>query len=165
MDDNSPAKTEPTTPTLGDLLRKYTTRIDERETLWKAGTRACREQQKGTESGRTCSVLSFIFSAQTNEIERLRTSVHDLQSKSSSNADQSTTTTKPNEEKSAVNYKAKWEESEAKYHQLEKMYRQLENGTVKQLQDKIDQLQRDYNQMKVSLHTEFKLKKSDDGSF
>ncbi len=46
------------------------------------------------------------------------------------------------QEKSTINYKAKWEESEAKY-------RQLESGTIKQLQDKINQLQQDNNQMKV----------------
>jgi hypothetical protein len=41
------------------------------------------------------------------------------------------------------------EESETKYRLLEKKYRQLETVTVKQLQDKITQLERENNQMKV----------------
>lgn len=92
----------------------------------------------------------MIVVAQTNEIERLKTTVQDLQSRSSPTAGLSaTTTTRPTEEKGAVNYKAKWEEAETRYRQLEKKYQQLENGGVKQLQDKLDQLQRDYNQIKV----------------
>ncbi len=47
MDETPSNKSEPNTPSLKDLLKKYTTRNDERETLWKEGTRACRQQQKG----------------------------------------------------------------------------------------------------------------------
>jgi hypothetical protein len=47
MDKNPSKKDESITPSLMDLLKKYTTRVDERETLWKEGTRACRQQQKG----------------------------------------------------------------------------------------------------------------------
>ncbi|UJR29149.1 hypothetical protein I4U23_010363 [Adineta vaga] len=107
MDDNPLLpKAEPVTPTLIDLLKKYTTRVDERETLWKEGTRACRQEQN----------------TQNDEIQRLKDSVQRLQSNS-------TVIQTP----STIDYKAKWEESEAKYHQLENKYQQLENK-IDQLQ-------------------------------
>jgi hypothetical protein len=49
--DKDPAKNdESVTPSLMDLLKKYTTRVDERQNLWDEGTRACRQQQKSKKS-------------------------------------------------------------------------------------------------------------------
>ena len=93
-------KNESVTSSLMELLKKYTSQVDERES----------------------------------------TSIETQKSKTSSNSDQ---------DKLTVNYKTKWEESEAKYRALEKKYRQLETGNTKQFQDQIDQLQRENRQMKV----------------
>jgi hypothetical protein len=109
MDWNLVNKNQSANSSLMELLKKYTTGVDERGSLPKesAGVGQIDETQKP---------------------------------KMNSNFDQ---------EKSTVNYKAKWEESEAKYRALENKYRQLETATTKQLQDKIDQLQRENRQMKV----------------
>ena len=56
---------------------------------------------------------------------------------------------------SSDHYKSKWEESEAKYRLLERKYHQLENQTVKNLQDKIEQLERDSARLKVRFFIEF----------
>ncbi|CAF0921345.1 unnamed protein product [Rotaria sordida] len=133
MDKNSSNKDESTSSSLMELLRKYTTRVDERETLRQEDTRVYQQQQK----------------VQIPEIEKLKETPHKLQSKTSSTSISNQSTTNLNEEKSNINYKKKWEETEAKYHNLEKKYRQLETGTIKQLQNKIDQLQRDNSQFKL----------------
>ncbi|CAF0915889.1 unnamed protein product [Rotaria sordida] len=133
MDKNSSNKDESTSSSLMELLRKYTTRVDERETLRQEDTRVYQQQQK----------------VQIPEIEKLKETPHKLQPKTSSTSISNQSTTNLNEEKSNINYKKKWEETEAKYHNLEKKYRQLETGTIKQLQNKIDQLQRDNSQFKL----------------
>lgn len=46
-------------------------------------------------------------------------------------------------------YKTKWENAEAQCRQWEKKFEVLENETIKPLKEKIDQLERDYHQMKV----------------
>jgi predicted RNase H-like nuclease (RuvC/YqgF family) len=90
--------------------------------------------------------LIFCFIVQTDEIEKLKQTVNILQTKPSSISD---TIQQIDDDKTNINYKTKWEESEAKCHQLEKKCRQLETGTIKQLQDKITQLERENNQIKV----------------
>ncbi|CAF0960833.1 unnamed protein product [Adineta ricciae] len=104
MEGNPSSKSEPETPSLLALLKKYTTRNDERESLWKEGTLACRQEQK----------------SQSEEIQRLQETVNKLQSKPSSAASITNST---------IDYKAKWEQSEAKYRQLEKKYQELQNKT------------------------------------
>ncbi|CAF4558633.1 unnamed protein product [Rotaria sp. Silwood1] len=116
-----------------ELLKKYTTRIDERETSRQEDTRVYQQQQK----------------AQTDEIEKLKETVTQLQSTTTSSSVPSQSTTNVNQEKSNISYKKKWEEAEAKYRNLEKKYHQLETGGIKRLQDKIDQLQRENNQFKL----------------
>jgi hypothetical protein len=150
MDKTPVNKDTSTAASLLDLLKQYTTRVDDRETIWKDGTRACRQQQKGLEeNSKNCLFPFFVVLVQTDEIDKLKETVTKLQTKASSILDTDQQTTNTIEIKSDINYKAKWEESEAKYRLLEKKLRQLETGTVKQLQDKIDQLEQDYNQMKV----------------
>ncbi len=46
MDENPTNKNESTTSSLMELLKKYTTRIDERETLVKESTSVSRPPQK-----------------------------------------------------------------------------------------------------------------------
>ncbi|CAF2510043.1 unnamed protein product [Rotaria sp. Silwood2] len=133
MDKNSPNKDESSSSLLMELLKRYTTRVDERETLRQEDTRVYAQQQK----------------TQIDEIEKLKETVNKLQSKTGSSYVPDQSKTNLNEEKTNINYKKKWEEAEAKYRNLEKKYRQLETSTVKQLQDKINQLQRDNNQFKL----------------
>ncbi|CAF3483170.1 unnamed protein product [Rotaria sp. Silwood1] len=133
MDKNSANKDDSSSSLLMELLKKYTTRIDERETSRQEDTRVYQQQQK----------------AQTDEIEKLKETVTQLQSTTTSSSVPSQSTTNVNQEKSNISYKKKWEEAEAKYRNLEKKYHQLETGGIKRLQDKIDQLQRENNQFKL----------------
>ena len=93
--------------------------------------------------------FNLYFADQTDEIQKLKETVNKLQSKPSSGSDFIQQLTNLTEDKTDINYKTKWEESETKYRLLEKKYRQLETVTIKQLQDKITQLERENNQMKV----------------
>lgn len=95
--------------------------------------------------------LVFHLLAESDEIKKLKETVNQLQSETRSIAASNNITTNPIEETSNMDYKRRWEEAETKYRSLEKKYYQLENVTVKQLQDKVDQLQRDNNQFKVSI--------------
>ena len=76
----------------------------------------------------------------------------ELQSRTTITPDPTPVTTHLQVEQTNLNYKKKWEEAEAKCRMLENKFHQLETGTIKQLQEKIAQLQRDYNQMKVCLN-------------
>ncbi len=98
--------------------------------------------------------ISFKFNllVQTDEIEKLKETLNKIQTKPSSISDHNHQSTNLNDDKTNINYKTKWEEAETKCRILENKCHQLETVTVKQLQDKIDQLQRDHNQMKVSRH-------------
>lgn len=77
--------------------------------------------------------------AQEKEIERLK----DAQTRRHSSSTPSD------------DYKTKWEEAEAQCRRWEKKFQQLEDETIKPLQEKVDQLQRDYNQMKVRCISRF----------
>ena len=140
---------QPSSPSLSSLLTQYTARTEEREVLWKEGTRACREQQKGLWqrlAGNLQRRFVFPFAVHTTEIERLRETVSQLQAKLNAPSE---SVSRSADERTNLNYKAKYEEAEAKCRQWESRVRQLENGTIKPLQEKIEQLQRDYQQMQV----------------
>ncbi|CAF1604402.1 unnamed protein product [Rotaria magnacalcarata] len=132
MDKNPPNNNESASPSLIELLKKYTSRVDERETLRQDDTFDCQQQQQ----------------IETGHIEKFTKTVTKLQSNASSINIPNQSMKNFGEAKSNIDYKRKWEEAETRYRNLEKKYHQLETGTVKQLQDKIDQLQRDDNQFK-----------------
>ena len=50
MEKDLTKKDESTSASLINLLKQYTSRVNQRETIWNEGTRACREQQKGLEN-------------------------------------------------------------------------------------------------------------------
>lgn len=143
MEKDSNKKDESTSTSVMNLVMQYKSKVDLRESMWKEGTRACREQQKGKFTRDNCCLSQWIIVAQSKEIERLKETVQDLQTKRNSSSGNLT------DDRSNINYKAKWEEAEAKCQHWEKKFHRLETDTIKPLQEKIDQLERDYNQMKV----------------
>ena len=151
MNRDERSSSSPPPPSLSSLLQQYTTRTGEREVLWKEGTRACREQQKGLwqRLARIWSSLSSFIPVQTTEIERLRQTVNQLQAKANVSSESGATGSRAQDDRTNLNYKTKYDEAEARCRQWETRFRQLESNTIKPLQDKVDQLQRDYQHMKV----------------
>ena len=150
MDKTTPKRSDDSEcVSLVDLLRKYTKRIDERETLWKEGTRACREQQKGRRDQRSLYSSFLSFSVQTNEIQRLKESLNKCQLPRQSLPNPSPSTRSLNGEPLDLNYKKRCEEAEAKCRLWEEKYHQLESRTKKESQEKTQQLQHETQRVKV----------------
>lgn len=123
MDPNSIKKDNSEQISLINLVKKYTSKANERDI--PTNSTAQQSQQK----------------KQTATPEKSKTSLN--KSKSTTNSLLSDLNEQMNDDNDAnVNYKAK-------YRELEKKYHQLENGTVKQLQNKIGQLEREVQQMKI----------------
>ena len=149
MDKTTTKRSESEGVTLVDLLRKFTKQIDERETLWKEGTRACREQQKGRSEERWSWMSHLSFLVQTNEIQRLKESLNQGQHPRQSLPNSSPSTRSLNGESLDLQYKKRCDEAEAKCRLWEEKFHQLESRTKKELQEKTQQLQDETQRVKV----------------
>ena len=139
MDGNVNSRRESNTSSLMELLKRYSERVNERETLVKESTHLTRTSMKSKQPfDHPRSYLFISFSDNLDESykdqSQSKIPVH----------------THPSDLEK-INYKAKWEESESRYRFLERKYHQLETQTIKQMQEKIDQLQRESNQLKVRI--------------
>lgn len=135
MDGNGNQRREAGSSSLMELLKRYSERVNERETLVKESSHLSRTPIRSKSILLLLLPFTFIFLAHVDETHKdpsMKYPVHTLPS-----------------DTEKINYKAKWEESESKYRLLEKKYLQLESQTLRPMQDKIEQLQRESNQFKV----------------